>query len=105
FGQFISALPGGGQQPTINDALAIMLAAAAMLGLGIFGPTVASGLVSGAPQLGAGAVVGTAGAVVAGGMLATATAGAAVGLGRVGVAGGLSALRAGASLGSGATMA
>ena len=37
----------------------MMLAALALLGLGIFGPGIATGLVSGAPQLGAGAAAGT----------------------------------------------
>jgi len=105
FGQFVAALPGGGQQPTIGDALALMLAAAAMLGLGIFGPTIASGLVSGAPQLGAGAAVGTAGALAAGALVTGGTAAAAIGLGRAGFATGLSALRAGTSVASGAAMA
>ncbi|REF66753.1 type IV secretion system protein TrbL [Paracoccus versutus] len=45
--------------PTIDDAMAIVLAALSLLGLGIFGPGIATGLVSGGPQLGAGAVVGT----------------------------------------------
>lgn len=49
-----------GADPSIDYALTIMLAALAMLGLGIFGPGIATGLVSGAPQLGAGAVAGTA---------------------------------------------
>ena len=48
-----------------------MLASLALLGLGIFGPGIATGLVSGAPQLGAGAAAGTAlgaaGLAVAGG--------------------------------------
>ena len=52
-------------QPTVEQALSVVLAALAMLGLGIFGPGIATGLVSGAPQLGAGAVVGT-GLAVAG---------------------------------------
>lgn len=38
-------------EPSIDHALVIMLAALAMLGLGIFGPGIATGLVSGAPQL------------------------------------------------------
>jgi type IV secretion system protein TrbL len=105
FGQFTTALPTGGQQPTINDALAIVLAAAAMLGLGIFGPAIASGLVSGAPQLGAGAAIGTVGAIAAGTMIAGGAASAAVGLGRAGFTGGLSALRAGSSLASGTSTA
>ncbi len=62
-------------EPSIDHALTIMLAALAMLGLGIFGPGIATGLVSGAPQLGAGAVAGTAldvaGAAVAVGAAAT----------------------------------
>lgn len=47
-------------EPTLDEAAAVMLASLAMLGLGIFGPGIATGLVSGAPQLGAGAVAGTA---------------------------------------------
>ena len=35
------------------------LAALSLVGLGIFGPGIASGLVSGGPQLGAGAAIGT----------------------------------------------
>ncbi|HCF2190311.1 TPA: P-type conjugative transfer protein TrbL, partial [Pseudomonas aeruginosa] len=46
--------------PSIDHALVVMLAALALLGLGIFGPGIATGLVSGAPQLGAGAAAGTA---------------------------------------------
>jgi type IV secretory pathway TrbF-like protein len=37
-----------------------VLAALSLLGLGIFGPGIATGLTAGAPQLGAGAAVGTA---------------------------------------------
>ena len=75
FGQFT---PAAGMTPTIDTALALMLASLALFGLGIFGPGIATGLVSGAPQLGAGAAAGTllgaGGLVVAGG---AATAGAA----------------------------
>jgi type IV secretion system protein TrbL len=49
----------GGADPDIDDAMAIVLAALSLLGLGIFGPGIANGLVSGGPQLGAGAAVGT----------------------------------------------
>ena len=56
FGQFT---PPAGATPTIDTALALMLASLALFGLGIFGPGIATGLVSGAPQLGAGAAVGT----------------------------------------------
>jgi type IV secretion system protein TrbL len=63
--------PALGTEPSIDQALAIMLASLTLLGLGIFGPGIATGLVSGAPQLGAGAAVGTAmgaaGLAVAGG--------------------------------------
>ncbi|EFI53348.1 P-type conjugative transfer protein TrbL [Afipia sp. 1NLS2] len=76
FSQFTQTYAGG--QPTVEQALSVVLAALAMLGLGIFGPGIATGLVSGAPQLGAGAAVGT-GLAVAG----TAMAGA----GALGVAG------------------
>ena len=51
--------PGfGGNQPTIEDALSLVLAALSLLGLGIFGPGIANGLISGGPQLGAGASTG-----------------------------------------------
>jgi type IV secretion system protein TrbL len=69
-----------GTEPSIDHALVIMLAALSMLGLGIFGPGIATGLVSGAPQLGAGAAVGTAlgaaGLAVAGGAAVGAAGGA-----------------------------
>lgn len=71
FSQFTSAASG---QPTLEEVLAMALAALTMLGLSIFGPGIASGLVSGAPQLGVGAAVGTG--MVVGGM-AMAAAGAA----------------------------
>ncbi|MEW9570280.1 P-type conjugative transfer protein TrbL [Rhodanobacter sp. Si-c] len=81
FGQFQTPAGAG---PSLNHALAIMLASLTMLGLGIFGPGIATGLVSGAPQLGAGAAAGTAlgaaGLAVAGGA-AVATGGAAVAAG------------------------
>jgi type IV secretion system protein TrbL len=88
-------------QPTIDDAMAIVLAALALLGLGIFGPGIANGLISGGPQLGAGSAVATGlvaggGAVAAGagaGIIAGAAGRAAVGTARTGatVAGGASA--------------
>jgi type IV secretion system protein TrbL len=76
FSQFTTSFPGG--QPTIEQALSVVLAALSLLGLGIFGPGIATGLVSGAPQLGAGAAVGT-GLAVGGVALA--------GMGAVGLAG------------------
>jgi len=80
-----------GVDPSIDYALTIMLAALAMLGLGIFGPGIATGLVSGAPQLGAGAVAGTA--------LGAAGAAVAVGAAATGVG---SAVAAGARMAPGA---
>ena len=73
----------GGNQLTIDDAMALVLASLSLLGLGIFGPSIANGIVSGGPQLGAGAAVGTGlaagGVVVAGAGLAAGAAGAATG--------------------------
>ena len=60
FSQFTAGF--GRHQPTIEDAMALVLAALSLLGLGIFGPGIANGLVSGGPQLGAGAAVGAAAA-------------------------------------------
>jgi len=81
FSEFTNAI--GNAQPTIEDAMAIVLGALCLLGLGIFGPGIASGIVSGGPQLGAGAAAGTA--LAAGGVIA---AGAAAGGAAMGTAGG-----------------
>jgi type IV secretion system protein TrbL len=67
FAQFTQGT--GGAQPTIDDAMTLVLAALTLLGLGVFGPGVANGIVSGGPQLGAGAAVGT-GLIVTGGAAA-----------------------------------
>ena len=66
FSQFTSGF--GGNQPTIENAMALVLAALSLLGLGIFGPGIANGIVSGGPQLGAGAAIGTG--LAAGGVIA-----------------------------------
>ena len=71
-------------EPSIDHALVVMLAALALLGLGIFGPGIATGLVAGAPQLGAGAAAGTA--LGAAGM-AAGTAALATGVGGAVMAG------------------
>jgi len=72
------------EEPSIDHALVVMLASLALLALGIFGPGIATGLISGGPQLGAGAMagaaVGAAGTAVAIGAAATG-AGAAVAAG------------------------
>ncbi|MCP5085171.1 MAG: P-type conjugative transfer protein TrbL, partial [Alphaproteobacteria bacterium] len=79
----------------LRHAASIILAAIAVFGLAVFVPGIAAGLVSGAPQLGAGAAAGTAagliGAGVAGGAIASGSARA------VGRAGG-SAITSAASL-------
>lgn len=92
FTDFVTALQG--REPNLNDAMALVLASLALFGLGIFGPGIAAGLVSGAPQLGAGAAVGATGGAAAGAALA---GGAALGATRMG-ASGLSALRAGTGM-------
>ncbi|EQB15140.1 P-type conjugative transfer protein TrbL, partial [Sphingobium lactosutens] len=68
FASFASGLQG--QEPDLAAAMSQVLGALALLGLGIFGPGIASGLVSGAPQLGAGAALGATGAAVGATMLA-----------------------------------
>ncbi|MBY8917999.1 P-type conjugative transfer protein TrbL [Nitratireductor sp. L1-7-SE] len=92
FSQFTAGF--GGATPTIDDAMAIVLAALSLLGLGIFGPGIATGLVSGGPQLGAGAAVGTG--LAAGGMVLAGGA-AAGGAAMLGAKGGAAALSGGAA--------
>jgi type IV secretion system protein TrbL len=98
FGELATALT---RPIDVASAMSLLLAALSLLGLGVFAPGIAAGLVSGAPQLGAGAAVGTvAGAtavVVGGGALVAGGLGAAVG--------GLGAARAAASLGSSSSSA
>ncbi len=95
----------GGNTPSIDDAMAIVLAALSLLGLGIFGPGIANGLVSGGPQLGAGAAVGTG--LAAGGMVAAgaATVGAVASGGASFAGGAVEAARGGAALAGGASTA
>jgi type IV secretion system protein TrbL len=100
FSQFTSGFTGN--QPTIENAMALVLAALSLLGLGIFGPGIANGIVSGGPQLGAGAAAGTA--MAAGGVVA---AGAALTAGGAGLASGAvgGAARGGSALVGGAASA
>jgi type IV secretion system protein TrbL len=100
FAQFTSGF--GGIQPTIDQAMALVLGALSLLGLGIFGPGIANGIVSGGPQLGAGAAVGTG--LAAGGAL---VAGAGLAAGGVGLAGGalLGGARGAATVASGTASA
>ena len=103
FSQFTAGF--GGVTPTIDDAMAIVLAALSLLGLGIFGPGIASGLVSGGPQLGAGAAVGTG--FAAGGMMLAggAAAGMAAKGGTAALSGGAAAVRGGAAAAGAASAA
>lgn len=87
FSQFINA--GIGVEPDIQQVMAIALAALTLLGLGIFGPSIANGIVSGGPQLGAGAAAGTAiaaGATIAGGIAGAKLAAGAAGSAMAGAA-------------------
>ena len=87
FTQFINA--GLGVEPDIQQVMAIALAALTLLGLGIFGPSIANGIVSGGPQLGAGAAAGTAiaaGATIAGGIAGAKLAAGAAGSAMAGAA-------------------
>jgi type IV secretion system protein TrbL len=88
----------GGAQPTIEQVASLALAALTLLGLAIFGPGIASGLISGGPQLGAGAAVAT-GATV-GGIGAAATMGVAGAAGLAGRAGSAAASTLSRSAGS-----
>lgn len=92
FTEFTTAL--NAEEPNLEQAMTLVLASIALFGLGIFGPGIATGLVSGAPQLGAGAAVGTVGAIAAGTMAAGTVA---VGVARAGAAA-ASAVRAAAVL-------
>ena len=94
FNQFTSGI---GASPTINDALTLILAALTLLGMTIFGPGIANGLIAGGPQLGAGAAIGTSLAV--GGLGYAAASLAASGASAIGGA----ALGAGRAAGGAAT--
>lgn len=97
-GLFSEFTSGFSEQPTITEALSVMLGALALMGLSIFGPGIATGLVSGAPQLGAGAAVGTG--LAAAGIGAAGYMGARAGLGAAaGAIGGMA--RGGAALAGG----
>ncbi|KPH62097.1 P-type conjugative transfer protein TrbL [Novosphingobium sp. ST904] len=103
FSQFTAGF--GDATPTIDDAMAIVLAALSLLGLGIFGPGIASGLVSGGPQLGADAAVGTGLAVGGAALAAGGAAGLAVKGGAAALSGGAAAIRGGAATAGAASAA
>jgi type IV secretion system protein TrbL len=100
FAEFTSALAG--REPTLGDAMSLVLVALSLFGLGIFGPSIASGLVAGGPQLGAGVALGTTLGAAGVTMLA---GGATMGAARMAGGATLGAIRAGTSMGSGASAA
>lgn len=96
FGEFQSPT---GAEPSIDEALALMLASLSLFALGIFGPGIASGLISGAPQMGAGAAAGAAMGATA---IAVGGGAAAYGAGKLAASAGSSAVRSASSMASGA---
>ena len=100
FGSITSAFTPGAV--TLEQAASVILGSLSLLGLGVFGPGIATGLVSGAPQLGAGAAIATTAGVGAGVVAGGAMAGAGV---RTAAGAGRSAVRAGAAIAGGATSA
>jgi type IV secretion system protein TrbL len=80
FGELSTALT---RPIDVASSMSLVLAALSLLGLGIFGPGIAAGLVSGAPQLGAGAaattVVGAGSITYGAGSLAIGSLGASAG--------------------------
>lgn len=98
FSQFMNA--GLGAEPDIEQVMAIALGALTLLGLGIFGPGIANGIVAGGPQLGAGAAAGTA--IAAGAAIGGGVAGAKLAASGAGKAASGAASSAARAAGSGA---
>ena len=98
FGAFAASFAGG--DITLEQAAATVLGALSIFMLGIFGPGIAAGLVSGAPQLGAGAAVGSVAGLAIGG---AAGASAAMDGARALGAGAGGATRAASSMAGGAS--
>ena len=94
FADFATAL--NGTEATLKNAMSLVLGALSLLGLSIYAPAIAAGLVSGAPQLGAGAAVGT---------VAAGAAGMAVGMGAGSMAFKGAARAASSAVGAGAKLA
>jgi type IV secretion system protein TrbL len=92
----------GTEDITLAEVMGTVLAALVFLWMGVFGPGMASGLITGAPQLGAGSAIGTAAGVAAGTVAAGLGAKALMGSAASGAAG---AVKAGASMAGGARTA
>ncbi|MFW7270055.1 P-type conjugative transfer protein TrbL [Gluconacetobacter sp. Hr-1-5] len=103
FAQFTTSY--GSDVPTIGQAVSVVLASLAIVGLSIFGGSIANGLISGAPQLGAGAAVGTGMAVGAMGAAAAAGVGAVASGGAAALGATAAAARGGAAIAGAATSA
>ncbi|XQZ99439.1 type IV secretion system protein [Komagataeibacter rhaeticus] len=103
FAQFSTSY--GSDVPTIGQSVSVVLASLAIVGLSIFGGSIANGLISGAPQLGAGAAVGTGMAVGAMGAAAAAGVGAVASGGAAALGATAAAARGGAAIAGAATSA
>ncbi|PYD48635.1 P-type conjugative transfer protein TrbL [Novacetimonas pomaceti] len=103
FAQFTTSY--GSDVPTIGQSVSVVLASLAIVGLSIFGGSIANGLISGSPQLGAGAAVGTGMAVGAMGAAAVAGVGAVASGGAAAVGATAAAARGGAAIAGAATSA
>ncbi|MGE3476789.1 MAG: P-type conjugative transfer protein TrbL [Rhodospirillaceae bacterium] len=93
FSDFTAAM--GPEEPELHEIMALVLASLSLLGLSLYVNSLASGLASGAPQLGAGAAAGTIGGAAAATVLAGA---AAYGVGRLAYGAGQKALTIATSL-------
>ncbi|MFT9115105.1 MAG: P-type conjugative transfer protein TrbL [Acetobacter malorum] len=103
FKQFATSY--GSDVPTIGQSVSVVLASLAIVGLSIYGGSIANGLISGAPQLGAGAAVGTGMAVGAMGAAAVAGVGAVASGGAAALGATAAAARGGAAIAGAATTA
>ncbi|AHI26352.1 P-type conjugative transfer protein TrbL [Komagataeibacter xylinus E25] len=103
FRQFTTSY--GSDVPTIGQAVSVVLASLSIVGLAIYGGSIANGLISGAPQLGAGAAATTGMAVGAMGAAAVAGVGAAASGGAAALGATAAAARGGAALAGAATTA
>ena len=92
----------GTEDVTLAQVMGTVLGATVFLWMGVSGPGMAAGLITGAPQLGAGSAIGAAAGVAAGTVAAGLGAKAALGAAAGGAA---SAVRAGASMAGGARTA
>jgi type IV secretion system protein TrbL len=92
----------GTEDVTLAQVMGTVLGATVFLWMGVFGPGMAAGLITGAPQLGAGSAIGAAAGVAAGTVAAGLGAKAALGAAAGGAA---SAVKAGASMAGGARTA